>query len=216
MNLKVILADDHPIVLLGMRMSLELEPGIDICGEAADSTELVELMDRVNPHVLVSDFYMPSGAHGDGLTLITFVKRHYPHVKLIILTMMTNASILEKIVAAGADGILLKSGRQADVVNAIRLVAFGQKYIGVEVKNILHEFRLGHTNSKGKFDQKALSKKESEVLRLYVAGRSVSEIAIMLNRSVKTISHQKISAQQKLGIANDKQLYEYAMKNGLL
>lgn len=216
MTLKVILADDHPVVLLGIRMSLEREPGIEICGEAANSTELVELMDRVKPDILISDFYMPDGVYGDGLSLVTFVKRRYPNVKLIILTMMMNASILEKIVAAGADGVLLKNGRKTDVVDAIRLVACGHKYIGVEVKKILHEFRLDHTNTKGKFDQKALSKKESEVLRLYVAGRSVSEIAIMLSRSIKTISHQKISAQQKLGIANDKQLYEYAMNNGLL
>ncbi|MDD2050427.1 response regulator [Pseudomonas putida] len=216
MTLKVILADDHPLVLLGIRMSLEHEPDIEICGEAASSTELVELMDRVRPDILISDFYMPDGAHGDGLSLVTFVKRRYPHVKLIILTMMMNASILEKIVAVGVDGVLLKSGRKTDVVDAIRFVSFGHKYIGVEVKKILHEFRMDHTSAKGKFDKKALSKKESEVLRLYVAGRTVSEIAIILSRSVKTISHQKISAQQKLGIANENQLYEYAMKNGLL
>jgi len=216
MNLKVILADDHPIVLLGVRMSLEHEPGIEVCGEAGDSTELVELMDKVQPDILISDFYMPGGAHGDGLTLVSFVKRRYPDVKLIILTMMTNPSILENILAAGTDGILLKSGRQDDVVDAIRRVAFGERYIGTEVKKLLHEFRLDHMNSRGEYDQKALSKKESEVLRLFVAGHTVSEIAVILSRSVKTISHQKISAQQKLGISNDKELYEYAMRNGLL
>lgn len=215
MSLKVILADDHPIVLLGVRLSLERESGIDVCGEAANSTELVALMDTLHPDILISDFYMPGGAHGDGLTLVTFVKRHYPQVKLIILTMMTNPSVLESILTAGADGILLKSGRY-DVVDAIRSVTAGQTYIGVEVKKLLHEFHLDHMNSKGELDQKSLSKKESEVLRLFVAGHTVSEIAIMLSRSVKTISHQKISAQQKLGITNDKQLYEYAMKNGLL
>ncbi|UVL43182.1 response regulator [Pseudomonas sp. B21-040] len=216
MSLKVILADDHPIVLLGVRMALEHEPGIEIHGEAADSTELVALMDKVKPDILISDFYMPGGAHGDGLTLLTFVKRRYPQVKLIILTMMTNPLILENIICAGTEGVLLKSGGQDEVLDAIRQVASGQQYIGAAVKKLLQDFKLDHLNSRGDASHKALSKKESEVLRLFVNGHTVSEIATVLNRSVKTISHQKISAQQKLGIANDKQLYEYALRNGLL
>ncbi|NUU37827.1 response regulator [Pseudomonas sp. C2B4] len=216
MNLKVILADDHPIVLFGVRMALVQDPGIEICGEAADSTELIELLDRLNPDVLISDFYMPGGAHGDGLTLVTFVKRRYPQVKLIILTMMTNPSILESIIRAGTEGILLKSAVQDDVLDAIRQVASGHKYVAEAVKKLLEEFRLEHLNSRGDASHKELSKKESEVLRLFVSGHTVSEIATLLNRSVKTISHQKISAQQKLGIANDKQLYEYAVRSGLM
>ncbi|MCF4993665.1 response regulator, partial [Pseudomonas gessardii] len=105
MTLKVVLADDHPIVLFGVRMALENEPGIEVSGEAQDSTALVELMDKVKPDVLISDFYMPGGKHGDGLTLVSFVKRRYPDVKLIILTMMTNPSILDNIVTAGAEGV---------------------------------------------------------------------------------------------------------------
>ncbi|MNE11549.1 Transcriptional regulatory protein RcsB [compost metagenome] len=159
---------------------------------------------------------MPGGAHGDGLTLVTFVKRRYPKVKLIILTMMTNPSILENIVSAGTDGVLLKSSAQDDVLDAIRQVASGHKYIGAAVKKLLHEFKLDTLNARGDASHKALSKKEAEVLRLFVSGHTVSEIAALLNRSIKTISHQKISAQQKLGIANDKQLYEYALRNGLL
>ncbi|GHD62783.1 response regulator [Jeongeupia chitinilytica] len=216
MNIKIVLADDHPIVLLGIRMALEDMPGLEICGEAADSTGLAELLDRVRPDVLISDFYMPGGKHGDGLTLILYVKRKYPEVKLIILTMMTNPLLLENILEAGGDGILLKSGRQDEVADAVRAVAAGGKYLDAAVKKILDEARLKQLTSSGDLSQTALSKKESEVLRLFVGGNTVSEIALMLHRSVKTISHQKIAAQQKLGISSDKELYEYAMRNGLL
>ncbi|KJZ49732.1 MULTISPECIES: response regulator [Pseudomonas] len=216
MTLKVVLADDHPIVLFGVRMALEREPGIEICGEAQDSTALVELMDKVKPHVLISDFYMPGGKHGDGLTLVSFVKRRYPDVKLIILTMLTNPSLLENIVNAGTDGVLLKSGGHDNLVDAIRAVVQGKKYIDAAVKAMLNDAKANNLNSRGDPGQKVLSSKESEVMRLFVGGHTVSEIANMLNRSVKTISHQKISAQQKLGIANDKELYEYALRNGLL
>lgn len=215
MILKVVLADDHPIVLFGVRMALESETGIEISGEAQDSTALVELMDEIKPDVLISDFYMPGGKHGDGLTLVSFVKRRYPDVKLIILTMMTNPSILESIVNAGTDGVLLKSGRHDNLVDAIRAVVQGKKYIGAAVKTLLNEIKVNNLNARGDPGQKALTNKESEVMRLFVGGHTVSEIANMLNRSVKTISHQKISAQQKLGIANDKELYEYALRNGL-
>lgn len=216
MTIKVMLADDHPITLFGVRMTLEREPGIEICGEAQDSTALVELMNKENPHVLVSDFSMPGGKYGDGLTLVSFVKRRYPDVKLIILTMMTNSSLLENIVNAGTDGVLLKSGGQGNLVDAIRTVVQGKKYIDAAVKAMLCDAKTSNLNSRGEPGQKALSNKESEVIRLFVGGYTVSEIAQMLSRSVKTISHQKISAQQKLGIANDKELYEYAIRNGLL
>lgn len=216
MTLKVVLADDHPIVLFGVRMALENEPGIEVSGEAQDSTALVELMDKVKPDVLISDFYMPGGKHGDGLTLVSFVKRRYPDVKLIILTMMTNPSILDNIVTAGAEGVLLKSSGHDNLVDAIRAVVQGRKYIGAAVQALLNEVKVNNLNSRGDRGQKVLSSKESEVMRLFVNGHTVSEIANMLNRSVKTISHQKISAQQKLGVANDKELYEYALRNGLL
>ncbi|MNJ20774.1 Transcriptional regulatory protein RcsB [compost metagenome] len=216
MTIKVILADDHPFILFGVRATLETEPGIEICGEAKDSTALVELMDKVKPHILISDFYMPGGKHGDGLTLVSFVKRRYPDVKLVILTMMSNASLLESIVNAGTDGLLLKSGGQDNLVDAIRAVVQGKKYIGAAVKAMLNNAKVNNLNSRGELGPKALSSKESEVMRLFVGGHTVSEIASMLNRSIKTISHQKISAQQKLGIANDKELYEYALQNGLL
>ena len=216
MTLKVVLADDHPIVLFGVRMTLECEPGIEICGQAHDSTALADLLDEVKPDVLISDFYMPGGKHGDGLTLVSFVKRRYPELKLIILTMMTNPSILKSIVNAGTDGVLLKSAGQGNLVEAIRAVVQGKKYIAAAVKSLINDAKVENLNARGKPEQRALSSRESEVLRLFVGGHTVSEIANILNRSVKTISHQKISAQQKLGIANDKGLYEYALRNGLL
>lgn len=216
MTLKIILADDHPIITFGVRMALEREPGMEICGEAQDSTALIELMDKVSPDVLISDFYMPGGKHGDGLTLVSFVKRHYPNVKLIILTMMTNPSILENILEAGTDGVLLKSGGHDKLVDAIRAVVNGKKYIGAAVQVLLNDVKVNNLNARGDPGPKALTSKESEVIRLFVGGHTVSEIASLLNRSVKTISHQKIAAQQKLGIANDRELYEYALQHGLL
>ncbi|MCF4982409.1 response regulator, partial [Pseudomonas gessardii] len=182
MTLKVVLADDHPIVLFGVRMALENEPGIEVSGEAQDSTALVELMDKVKPDVLISDFYMPGGKHGDGLTLVSFVKRRYPDVKLIILTMMTNPSILDNIVTAGAEGVLLKSSGHDNLVDAIRAVVQGRKYIGAAVQALLNEVKVNNLNSRGDGGQKALSSKESEVMRLFVNGHTVSEIANMLNR----------------------------------
>jgi two-component system capsular synthesis response regulator RcsB len=148
--------------------------------------------------------------------VVSFVKRRYPDVKLIILTMLTNPSLLENIVNAGTDGVLLKSGGHDNLVDAIRAVVQGKKYIDAAVKAMLNDAKANNLNSRGDPGQKVLSSKESEVMRLFVGGHTVSEIANMLNRSVKTISHQKISAQQKLGIANDKELYEYALRNGLL
>ncbi|AOX99415.1 response regulator transcription factor [Jeongeupia sp. USM3] len=216
MSIKVVLADDHPIVLLGIRMAFESEQDLEICGEAADSTELVELIEKTSPDVLICDFYMPGGKYGDGLTLIAHLRRKYPEAKLIILTMMANPLLLESILETGGNGILLKSGRQDEVVNAVRTVVAGGTYIDATVRKILDEARLSHLTSRGEIAQTELSRKELEVLRLFVEGNTVSGIAEMLHRSVKTISHQKIAAQKKLGISNDRELYEYALRHGLL
>lgn len=217
MALKIVVADDHPMIQMGVRLAFENELGFEICGCATNSTELIDILDHASVDVLISDFYMPGGKYGDGMTLVSLVRRRYPEIRVIILTMMSNPAILQSIVgASGIDGILLKSSAQDEIVAAVHAVANGETYIGKAVREAIDQIRANHLTPQGKAAQTALSPKESEVLRLFVGGHTVSEIAAILHRSVKTVSHQKISAQQKLGVSTDKDLYEYALQNGLL
>ncbi|WP_035052153.1 response regulator transcription factor [Andreprevotia chitinilytica] len=215
MKTKIVIADDHPIVLMGVRHALEGLLGLEICGEAENSTDLIALMDKVKPDLLVSDFYMPGGDSFDGIALIAHVKRRFPRVKIVILTMLTNPLILRAVLESGVDGVLLKNGGQLEIATAVQSVLNHQIYTSPTIQRLLDDAKAQHPMLGENPGWNTLSPREMEVLRLFVSGLTVSEIAKMLRRSVKTISHHKIAAQRKLGISNDRELYEYALHNGL-
>lgn len=211
MKTRLVIADDHPMVILGVSASLRDDTNIDICGTATNSTELISVLQQENPEVLICDFQMPGGKYGDGMGLISHLKRHFPALRIIILTMMTNPPILHEILKAGVEGLLLKGCSADEMRAAVRSASGGHYY--------LSKTTLAQLNMKPGAEPNAevhISVKELEVLRLYVNGLSVSEIANKLCRSIKTISSQKQSAQRKLGISNEKELYEYAQSQGLI
>ncbi|AOY02135.1 response regulator transcription factor [Jeongeupia sp. USM3] len=212
MNFKVAVIDDHPLIVHGVCQALADMTGVEVCSVVGNSSVLAGLIERERPELLICDFYMPGGALGDGLSLIAWLQAHHPALKLVILTMMSNPPLLEGILNSGVHGLLLKTGGDGEIRSAVQAVAAGGRYVGEGVWQLLQAARL----STGDSPADILSARELEVLRLCVSGLTVSEIAALLHRSVKTISHQKISAQQKLGIANPRELYEYALHHGIL
>lgn len=118
-NLNVIVADDHPIVLFGIRKSLEQIEWVNIVGEFEDSTSLINNLARLNADVLVTDLSMPGDKYGDGITLIKYIKRHYPDLSVIVLTMNNNPAILSAILELDIEGIVLKQGAPADLPKAL-------------------------------------------------------------------------------------------------
>ncbi|EKT55586.1 response regulator transcription factor RcsB [Providencia sneebia] len=202
-NLNVIVADDHPIVLFGIRKSLEQIEWVNIVGEFEDSTSLINNLTRLNADVLVTDLSMPGDKYGDGITLIKYIKRHYPDLSVIVLTMNNNPAILSAILELDIEGIVLKQGAPADLPKALAALQKGKKFTPESVTNL-----LAKVNASG-YGDKRLSPKESEVLRLFAEGFLVTEIAKKLNRSIKTISSQKKSAMLKLGVDNDIALLNY-------
>ena len=207
--MKIIIADDHPIVLAGVRDVLADEAGVDIIGQALSPTALVEMMHALAPDLVICDYNMPDdGPLGDGIKLISYLRRHFPGCKVLVLTMISTPSMVAAMYRAGANGVVRKSGDLMELRVALSTLRSRRIYQSKQSP----EERLQALDSAS---SAALSPRELEVMRLFISGKSVSEIAKQLNRSSKTVSTQKVNAMRKLGTQSDQDLIALCLESDL-
>jgi len=209
--IRLLLADDHPAIIAGVKFAIGKTDGVEIIGTSHSSTDMVAFLDRNPCDVLVTDYAMPGGSYGDGIPLISFLLRRYPGVRVVVLTMMDNPAVLSAIAATGVQGVLSKSDDLSHIVPAVHAAMQGQTYFSPTARAILDASR--ETQGPG---TQALTRRESEVVRLFVSGLSVGEIAERLHRSKQTVSTQKNSAMRKLGLEREADLFRYAIETGLV
>lgn len=210
-TLRIILADDHPIVLNGVRMLLENGADATVVANAHSPVELIDAIETHPCDLVITDFSMPGSQLADGLHMLGLIRRRWPNLPVIVLTMVSNAGVLGSILATGVRGLLSKSDALTELTLAVRAVSHDRDYLSKSIKKTLDASRTGGAGTA----VAALSKREAEVLRLFAGGCTVSEIAGQLNRSVKTISRQKMDAMAKLGLNSDLDIYTYAREHGL-
>ncbi|MFP7407724.1 response regulator [Aeromonas veronii] len=211
MSFKIILADDHPLILTGIRSLIEqITPHCEVVAEAYQVSDLLSLLQQHHCNLLITDFSMPGDIRSDGMVMIQQLRRDYPTLPMIVLTQIHNAGILQSLLQLGVSGILLKKAVITELSDAIRQILSGQIYIGSSVKTLLAEAGLDHH-----ITSIQLTPKENEVVRLLASGMSVTQVAEYLHRSVKTISTQKKSAMMRLGISSNSALFDYAKSHGL-
>jgi two-component system capsular synthesis response regulator RcsB len=211
--IRVVVADDHPVILFGAEHALLKFPGIQVVARARQSTELIKALQTTPCDVLVTDLAMPGGQYGDGLPLIGYLRRNFPDVPIVVLTMLENAALLKRLGELGVIAVVHKSDDLSHIGLAVQHVSRNLEYMSPQVRLALESLRI---NSGGKNDEVILSKRELEVVRLFVSGMTIKEISEKLNRSIKTISTQKNTAMRKLGLDRDSELFQYAQSNGLL
>ena len=211
-KLKVVIADDHPIVLLGLLELIERDGRFHVIGQAADSAGLVQLLEQQSVDLIITDFSMPADSpYGDGLKLVEYLKRHYPTVRILVLTMVSSPLILTRLHELGVSGIIQKRYLHNEIEVALNAIVLGMDYQNTDSQpNCASDKTLD-------LDQRfaSLSPKEHEILRLFVAGQSVSDIARGQNRSTKTISAQKISSMRKLNVSSDQDLVAYCRERNI-
>jgi two-component system, NarL family, captular synthesis response regulator RcsB len=210
MPLKVILADDHPLVLVGGALALRTAH-IDVVGEAQAADELLAMLADRPCDVVITDFLMPSGRQDDGFALIETIGKTYPQLAVVVLTMINRPAALMSMLHRGVRGIVDKRAPMDELATAARAVAAGETYLSETLLDILHEADEISEAMPGA----ALSPRETEVIRQFVAGRSLQEIAEREGKSVKTISRQKRDAMRKLGVDHDSLLGDYVRDHGL-
>jgi two-component system capsular synthesis response regulator RcsB len=212
-RIRVIIADDHPVILFGAAQALLRFPEIEVVGQARQSTELIQLLQKTPCDVLVSDLAMPGGQYGDGMPLLGYIGRQFPHVRIAVLTMLENPALLKRLREVGVQAVISKGDDLSHIGLAIIQVTRGKEYIGPSIQAALDSMGI---SASGQQRDVVLSKRELEVVRLFVSGMTITEIAAQLCRSIKTISTQKNTAMRKLGIDRDSELFQYAQSNGLM
>lgn len=208
-ELKVVIADDHPVVLLGLREVIQRDERFILAGEALSSSQLIEQLALHQPALVITDFNMPGDeTYGDGLQLIEYLNEQFPAVKILVLTMVSNQLIISRLLEMGVAGVIAKSHIREEIGKALNALANDRSYNApaVPATSVLSNPKV--------IDERfsTLSPREVEVLRLVVAGSSVGDIARQLQRSVKTVSTQKVSAMRKLEVLNDHALITYCIK----
>lgn len=211
-KLNVVIADDHPIVLLGLLELIERDGRFHVVGQAVGSEGLVQLLEKQAVDLIVTDFSMPAKSpYGDGLKLVEYLKRHYPSVRILVLTMISSPLILTRLHELGVAGIIQKRHLHNEIEVALNAVIQGMEYQNADATAKSLTDNLLTLNERFA----TLSPKEHEILRLFVSGQSVSDIARGQNRSSKTISAQKISAMRKLEVTSDQDLITYCLESNI-
>lgn len=208
MSVRIVIADDHPVILAGAREALGAEPDIEIVEGAGDSTALVQALSKHRIDVAVTDFSMPGGQYGDGVALIGFLRRRFPQVPLVVLTGIGGVQMLTSIHRAGVGCIVAKVDPFQELPAAIRAAHGGRAYLSPDIQRQLA--------ASGGLGGASLTRREAEVVRLIAEGLSQKEIAEQLQRSRQTISTQKHSAMRKLGLKRTADIFSYALEEGLV
>lgn len=214
MKLRIVLADDHPFVLLGIRATFSMDENLEVVAEAASAAELLRVLAYTPCDVLVTDFAMPEqGLQAeDGLRLIKRLRRDWPAIRIVVLTSMSNVAILRSILAAGAMSLLNKVESMDELAAAVRFAGVGRRYLSTSIVSAL---AVAGAETVGLGEGPRLSPREIEVVRMFASGLSITEIARFMQRDVRTISRQKRDAMGKLGVQNDPGLFAFARAHGL-
>lgn len=208
--IRVLLADDHNIVRAGVREILSDTADIEVAGEAVNGHEVMALVREREFDVAVLDMSMPGRS---GIDLIRQVKAERPRLKVLVLSAHSEEQYAVRALKAGASGYLTKESVADALVAAIRRVAGGGAYVSPETAERL---ALGMNQDVAAAPHTLLSDREFEVFRMIAQGRSVTEIAVALALSVKTVSTHKARIMQKMNLANPAELIRYALDHNLL
>lgn len=201
---RVLLVDDHSLVRHGFRRMLEDEAGLEVIGEASDGHEAVAAAEQSHPDVVVMDFALPSM---NGAVATRNILKVSPATRVLILSMHSEPTYVRTCLEAGAHGYLLKNAMDLELVEAVKKVASGGRFL---------DARLALGSPKLAEESPELTSRELEVLQLIVHGKSNKEIAIVLGLSANTVSVHRANIMQTLGIHNTAELVVYAIRNGLV
>jgi len=213
-KMRILLADDHAVLRAGLRMLLNAQPDMEVVGEAEDGREAVEKVATLQPDLVLMDIGMPKM---NGLEASRQIKKRYPAVQILILTMHANEEYLFQVLQAGGSGYVLKKAADYELIGAIRTVRRGEVFLYPEVTKLLIQDYLQRVREGAESDRfEVLTEREREVLKLIAEGHTAQEIADILVVSPKTVQTHRTNIMDKLGLHSRAELVQYALRKGIL
>lgn len=211
-SIRIILADDHELVRSGIRALLEQLSGVEVTGEARNGYELVRLVEKSEPDIVLTDIEMPSL---NGLEVTRHLAKAFPKVRVVMLSMYADEEHLYMARRAGAAGYLVKEAARKELELAIRAVARGGSYLSRAVsKHVMVSCEQARDGVPGAL--KGLSCRQTEVLRLIAQSKTTKQIALELNIGVKTVESHRTQLMDRLDIHDVPGLVRFAIKVGLV
>lgn len=202
------IADDHPIFLLGLRNTLARYPEIDIIATASDGREALDILEARTPDLLILDIIMPVM---DGVETAREVRERYPDVKILALSSDSSEQRLTQLVGIGINGFVSKNAGESEIMQAIRSVAAGYEYFGADIASLIRRIH----NAKNLPDS-LFTERELDIIKFSCQGLRYKEIADCLNISERTVETHKNNIFRKLGISSSVELVIYAIRNGII
>lgn len=201
MRQRIVIADDHPVFLIGLRAVITSAFGEHyiVSDEATHVDQLLQSLEKELPDVLLTDFNMPGEQQSDGLRLIETLRRKYPSLPIVVVTVLANQGLINTLLAKGVYAVINKQSLTTELTLCLKHLLQGRRHPVAVVSDT----------------PKEMSPREMEVVRLLAQGKSVNDIAAILNRTKQTISAQKKSAMNKIGVNSMTELLEYVHNVGL-
>ncbi|MCG3207686.1 MAG: Oxygen regulatory protein NreC [Anaerolineae bacterium] len=211
-KITVLLAEDHTIVRQGLRSLLDNEPEIEVVGEAGDGQEAIQKTEQLRPAVVVMDITMPIL---NGLEATRQIKKLFPAVKVVILTVHSTEEHIYQILRAGASGYVVKQGAVPELIEAIRAAAQGNTFLSPTIsRQAIDEYGRQAEVTVDRYDR--LTDREREVLQLIAEGRTSREMASRMHVTVKTVEAHRAHLMDKLGLHTIADLTRYALRKGMI
>ena len=210
---RILLADDHALIRHGIRNLISNNPALEVIGEVGDGEELLEFLETSVPDLLILDISMPKLT---GIEAVSKVKKMYPGVKILMLTMHKNKQYFYHAMSAGADGYLMKEDSDEELLLAIKRIREGKSYLSPFLSQDFADDVISAYRNNRSSPFETLTKREREVLNLVVEGHTSKVMAEMLHLSPRTIDHHRANLLRKFDMKNSVDLVNFAVRNGFV
>jgi len=210
---EILLADDHPLFREGIKRIIEGEPALKIVGQAGDGLELLQLLRKLSPQLVILDISMPNLG---GLEAIGEIRRLYPRLKVLILTMHKSRGHLHRAISMRVEGFLCKEDAHADLILAINTIRKDGTYISPLLRERIVELFSQQFGGNVEVRSENLSNREIQVLKLLAEGKSSKEIAALLFIGIRTVHSHRRNINIKLNARKHSELVRYAIQQGYI
>lgn len=206
--IRVVLADDHPVIRLGVEDALDRLPTVKLLGSASQRSELMTLLCEHPVDVVVTDYAMPNDGESDGLEMLSEIRRTFPDVRIVVLTGLDEPSLIRRLIDQGISRVVSK-GDDLHHVGAAVMAAFANRtYYSPLIAALQQQILLNASTI-------TLSPREREIVVLLIQGLTVGEVGARLNLKKQTVSTHKTSAKRKLGVERDAELFRFKSDLGI-